>query len=511
MKSPNREGQLWATLSAVRRYPRSFLWALFFFISLVSCGYGSLVIPSFYGVPHFVDKYGVMVDGQMDIASDWKFALLVGTPAGQIIGGLLSGWPSEKWGRKKVMFACNVAIIAFVGMQLFSGSLGMLCAANILLGCIWGAALTQSVTYASEISPLELRAVLTAFTNMAFVVGQLLADGLATSFEKRSDDWSYKGPLAFQWLFCLALLVGIPFAPESPWYLVRIGKPEKAKESLRRLSWDGVNDLDIVVDNIFKTDQLEREYQETSTYIDCFRGTNLRRTEICALSYLCQTLCGNPLTSYTVYFLQVAGLGVQESFIMGVGNMALGVFAYCVTIVALCYWGRRSIFCSGLWAMGIILLIIGVLNCAPNYNDDKGYAWGQASLLAVWSFCYQLTVGPLAFVIISEISSTKLRSRTIALSSSAQAFAAILASLAMPYMFERDTADMKGKVGFVFGATCLLCALWAFFRLPETSGRTYDEINCMFEMSVPARKFKAYNVPQLSDSGSSDGQCSEKV
>ena len=379
----NDKGRSGASLIAIKKYPKSLLWTSIFYISIISCGYGTVVTPAFYSTTYFVNRFGVMDNNRMDIEARWKFALIVGAAGGQAIGAVLSGWPSEKWGRKKVMFACNSGIILLVGMQLLSNSLGALCATNILLGCIWGATITQSVTYASEISPLELRAILTAFSNMAFVIGQLIANGLAAIFESRTDHWSYKGPLAFQWLFCMALLIGIPLAPESPWYLVRTGKFEKAKESLRKLSWNALNDLDIVVENILKTDLMERESQKSSSYSACFKGINLRRTEICVISYASQILCGAPLPYFAVYFLQVSGIDPAEAFLMGVGNMAVGLAAYSITFVALCYFGRRSIFCSGLWFMTIILLTIGILDCVPNQSQNKGYAWAEAGLLAV--------------------------------------------------------------------------------------------------------------------------------
>ena len=78
-----------------------------------------------------------------------------------------------------------------------------------------------------------------------------------------------------------------------------------------------------------------------------------------------------------------------------------------------------------------------------------------------------------------------------------QAITAIVATLALPYMLDPNNANMQGKVGFVFGGTSLLSAVWAFLRLPETAGRTYDEINYMFEKKVPARNFRNYKIPQM--------------
>lgn len=57
-----------------------------------------------------------------------------------------------------------------------------------------------------------------------------------------------------------------------------------------------------------------------------------------------------------------------------------------------------------------------------------------------------------------------------------------------------DEGNLKGKIGFIFGATGLLSTLWVYFRVPETAHRTYDEIDVMFMENVPARKFKRHVV-----------------
>jgi SP family general alpha glucoside:H+ symporter-like MFS transporter len=121
--------------------------------------------------------------------------------------------------------------------------------------------------------------------------------------------------------------------------------------------------------------------------------------------------------------------------------------------------------------MTIILFIIGFLDIG---RGNTGAVWAQATLMDIWTFVYQMTVGPICFVIISEISATRLRGRTIAIATAVQAFATIIFTVAMPYMLSSDQADWRGKAGFLFGAISLLCYVWCFFRLPESRGRTFE-------------------------------------
>jgi SP family general alpha glucoside:H+ symporter-like MFS transporter len=146
--------------------------------------------------------------------------------------------------------------------------------------------------------------------------------------------------------------------------------------------------------------------------------------------------------------------------------------------------------------MTIILFIIGFLDFG---RSNSGAVWAQASLMDIWTFIYQMTVGPICFVIISEISATRLRGKTIAITTAVQAVASIIFTVAMPYMLNSDQANWRGKAGFLFGAVSLICFIWCFFRLPESRKRTFEELDILFERKVPARKFANYDLLNLSD------------
>jgi SP family general alpha glucoside:H+ symporter-like MFS transporter len=478
---------------AFKIYPKAMFWSMFFSISVVMSGYDAQIITSFYALPAFVAKYGTPDStGEIAISAAWQSGLGMGNPIGQVLGSLACGWPCERWGRKRVLMACNVAIAAIVFLQFFAPNIGVLCVGEVLAGLMWGACITISPTYASEVSPLVLRGILTAFINMAFVIGQFVAQGVAAGLEGRTDKWAYKAPFAIQWLWCLILFVGLPFAPESPWFLVRTGRTEDARKALQKLAWEKGVDLDKALLVIEQTDLLERELHTNSKYTDCFKGHNLRRTEISCMVYLTQVLCGIYLLPYANYFFEQAGLNPAQAFNMGVGNTAIGFVATCLSWVVLSYAGRRTIYTNGLYIMTVLLFIIGILDCAPSYNTNSSFSWAQASLLDVWTFFYQSTVGPLTFVLISEVSSTKLRSRTIAIATAFQALAAIVATVAVPFMFNPENGNMRGKIGFVFGGLSVLCSIWCYVRLPETWRRTFDEIDIMFERNVRTKDFKKY-------------------
>lgn len=157
--------------------------------------------------------------------------------------------------------------------------------------------------------------------------------------------------------------------------------------------------------------------------------------------------------------------------------------------------GRRTIYTSGILVMTAILFIIGFLSIPVNNN---GAIWAMASMMDIWTFVYQMTVGPICFVIISEISATRLRTKTIAIGTAVQAAASIIFTVAIPYMLNSDEGNWGGKAGFLFGGISFLCMVWCYFRLPESRGRTYEELDILFQRRIPARQFKTHDLVQES-------------
>lgn len=301
--------------TAVRQYPTAVFWAAFFCIAVIMAGFDAQIITSFYALPAFQTKYGDLVDGSYEISAPWQTALGMGNPIGQILGALGCGWPLEKFGRKITLATCCVWSIAWIFCQFFSSSIGLLCAGEVLGGLAYGFYVVIAPTYASEVCPVALRGVLTASVNLAFVIGQFIAQGCAAGVESRSDKWAYKIPFAIQWIWPIVLLAGLFFAPESPYWLVRKGRNDDARTALLKLSSPTNRpDINSTLLMIKETDLLEREIEASSSYVDCFKGVNLRRTEICVMVYLIQVIGGNPLIGYANFFFEQAGLNPSDAF-----------------------------------------------------------------------------------------------------------------------------------------------------------------------------------------------------
>lgn len=314
--------------------------------------------------------------------------------------------------------ACLLLVAALTTIFFTAPNVEALLVAEILCGIPWGIFQTLTVTYASEVCPVALRGYLTTYVNFCWGLGQLIGVGVIRAMLGREDEWAYRIPYGLQWMWPLPLIVAIYFAPESPWWLVRRGDAQGAKESLVRLtSRDGETgfDADETVAMMVHTTALEEKMTAGSTYWDCFRGVDLRRTEIVCMTWAMQNLSGNSFSNYSTYFLKQAGLDEEQSYSFAMGQYAInmvGVFgAWALMTRGV---GRRTLYLYGLCGLCAMLFILGLLGLVPEQRRAQA-SLATGGIMIVWALVYQLTVGTVCYSLVSELSSRRLQIKTVVL------------------------------------------------------------------------------------------------
>jgi SP family general alpha glucoside:H+ symporter-like MFS transporter len=142
-------------------------------------------------------------------------------------------------------------------------------------------------------------------------------------------------------------------------------------------------------------------------------------------------------------------------------------------------------------------LIIGFTSIA----HSTGAQWAIGSMLLVFTFTYDLTVGPVCYSLVAEISSTRLRAKTIVLARNVYNVGGIVSNIITNYQLTKTAWNWGAKSGFFWAGSCALFVTWMYFRLPEPKDRTYGELDVLFERKVPARKFARTKVdPYRGDS-----------
>lgn len=485
-------------LEAIRRYPRAVAWCLVISMCVVMEGYDLNLLTNFYAYPEFAKKFGTY-NAETDnyqLSAAWQAGLGNGASVGAFFGTLLNGYMVTKWGHVRVLLGALVALAAFIFITFFAPNNAALLAGQILCGLPWGVFATVAPAYASEVLPMSLRVYLTSWTNMCFIIGQLISAGILAGLVNVPTQWGYRIPFAIQWVWPVVLLPIIWFAPDTPWHLVRVGRMDDAKASLQRLRpGDSEPQIQDMLSLIKYTNDFEEELSVGTSYWDCFKGFELRRTEIACIAFMGQILAGMYFAYNSTYFFQQIGLSVDQTYQLNVGGAGMALFAAIVSwLVVMPYVGRRTTYLCGLAFMTSILIIIGGLN-ARTRNDRV--AMTQAILTLVWTFAFQLSVGQLGWAIPAEVGSTRLRQKTICLARNAYAIGAIVAGVIQPYFMNPTELNLRGYTGFIWGGVSFLTLVWAYFRLPETKDRTYDELDLLFARRVSARKFKSYNIDVL--------------
>ncbi|KAJ6049435.1 hypothetical protein N7444_006151 [Penicillium canescens] len=495
IKKPEYPGQTLAhdmsLKEALRNYRKAMLYCLFFCFSAILWGYDMQVSGGLLAAPEFRAVFGyTQPDGTTILPARWQAAFNTVATIGGMIGSLLCGPISPYAGRKMSLTIACVISSGSIFLQFFAFTRGVLLAGKLLNGISLGMFLVTACAYCSEACPVVLRGITIAMVNLFVVIGQLLGNCLIKAFGARTDNFAYRIPFAFQWLFPAVLLCGVWFCPESPYWYVQRGRHAEAKRSLERFQTSGSVDHWLV--EIQETVRMEEESAKSAGYLDCFRGTDLRRTMIVIAVWTINSFSGvNFVLSYSTYFFQIAGLPTSRSFDMGVGVTAVGVVGNICSWFVINTIGRRVLY-PGMVILTIIVFIIGILDIVPNYNSS--IAWGQCVLIIIWNFFYDLTLGPLGYVICGEMSSTRLRSYGVSIGFFTQNFWTLIMTITVPYMINPDEGDLRGKTGFIFFAFSVIASIWTYFCLPETKGRTFEELDHMFEQKVSARQFAKYDT-----------------
>jgi SP family general alpha glucoside:H+ symporter-like MFS transporter len=177
---------------------------------------------------------------------------------------------------------------------------------------------------------------------------------------------------------------------------------------------------------------------------------------------------------------------------MSIGGLGIASVGTIVSWFLMSHFGRRTLYLWGLAALSAILFVVGIISASAETSTAGNYT--QASMMIIWLLVYYLTVGPICYAIITEVSSTRLRSKSVCLSRIAYYIAQIVCNVINPYMLNPTAGDWKGKTGFVWGGCAFAFFVWTFFRLPETKGRTFEELDILFMKRVSARDFKKYEV-----------------
>ncbi|RYP04401.1 hypothetical protein DL764_004495 [Monosporascus ibericus] len=523
--------------TALKVYPKAIGWSMVLSSCLIMEGYQTSVVGSYTAYPAFLEKFGTPApNGKLQIPANWQNGITGAKNVGEILGlqvtSLLplkppgpgscislppffkvAGWTSELFGYRWTILPGLMAITAFIFFPFFAPTLAVFLVGEFFQGMAWGIFQTMTTAYAAEVCPVPLRHYLTAYVNLCWIIGQFISSGVLVGFVSREDEWGYKIPFALQWIWPLPIAIGTYLAPESPWWCVRKGHKARAEESLKRLarsSGFSQREADAYMAYMIYTDQMEKQVAEGTKYVDCFRGVDGRRTEIVCMTWIAQTMSGTALGGLSTFFYQQAGISDGDSFRLTWGQNGLNFLGTVFSWFVLERIGRKTLMLGGMAVM-FVLLVINIPSADQRSYERRitGFmgihtppstaeAWAAGTMVLLMSATANFSVGPVVYTIVSEMPSTRLRAKSIILARNAyNAINIAFVNVVSYRQINPAEWNWGPKSAFFWAGINALFWVYLFFRLPETKGRTYAELDILFKNKVPARRFAKTRIETL--------------
>ncbi|KAL6898510.1 sugar transporter domain-containing protein [Trichoderma evansii] len=385
---------------AAKAYPNAILWALVMAACVIMEGYDTALLGSFFAYPSFQIKFGKFVGitpstpSGYKLTAAWQSGVSQAPNVGGFIGAIINGWLVTAFGQRRVILWSLICMMAFIFIPFFAPNLIVLTIGEFLLGFPWATLATCAISYASEVLPPSIRTYLTSYTNMCFIIGQLIADGVLKELSNHTSEWAYRIPFAIQWVWPCFLIPLVYLAPESPWYLVRVGRIEEVDKSLRRLQSSKAKiDPKHTLATIIHTNEFERENHIGTSYWDCVNGEELRRTEIACMAFTGAVLCGINFAYNSSYFFQSIGVSTSTTYSLSLGGLTVGQLSWAYPAEIGSTRLRQKTICIARDVHGVVNIISGILQQyfmnpeAWNVKGYVGFVWGGTCfLMIIWSY-----------------------------------------------------------------------------------------------------------------------------
>lgn len=393
---------------------------------------------------------------------------------GCLTGALLAGMWSDRYGRKKMLLLASVLFtVSAIGVGMADRISGFIIY-RIVGGFGIGIASNISPIYIAEVAPAPIRGRFVSLNQLTIVLGILAAQvanwAIARYFSiggemlnPRSLEW------AWRWMFWVGALPAMLFfvasfvIPESPRWLALNGKTEAARRIFHRIGGEeyAANALQDIA-------RLRNERNERMSLRQIVHPSVRRVLVLGVVLAVFQQWCGiNVIFNYAHEIFSAAGYAVSDVLMNIVVTGVTNVVFTLVAVYTVDRWGRRALMIAGAAALAVIYAILGT----AYYFEVSG--WAMLLLVVLAIAAYAMSLAPIVWVVLSEIFPARLRGAMMALST----FCLWAASFMLTYTFPLLNESLEASGTFwVYGAICLAGYLFIRARLPETRGKSLEEI-----------------------------------
>lgn len=346
--------------------------------------------------------------------------------------------------------------------------------------------------YITESAPSFLIGSLVTIAVLMSNFGGLLGVLINNFTQRRLDKLSYQIPMAVLYFAPMVISILLFFLPDTPRYYVIKGDYNKAADAMRKLR--GITDEDAVreqVEQMRVVHVAEQELKGNVHLFDIFKGSDLRRSLLMYGVISAQVITGQGfLMQFSVYFLGEAG--ISQPFLWVMITYIISLTGNLVASLLLRYLFRKTILFLGLSGMAVSMFVMAISNSVQASTVAAGRVLVAMYVIHTWIGSAATT--PSAACLAAELASQRLRPEMVGMSYLVLWGLSWLVSYTTPYFINPEHLNWGPNYAYIWGATCVILGVWSWMFLPETKGRSLEQIDELFRKQVPSRKFQTFLV-----------------
>jgi len=417
---------------------------------------------------------------------------------GCVIGGACAGWLSQRFGRKPVLLLSAAlfflsalgSAIPELGVQSIGGAdahtaMPQFIAYRILGGIGVGMASMLSPLYIAEIAPASIRGRLVSYNQMAIVTGIIVVYFVNYLITLQGDS-SWNQTVGWRYMFASEMLPATLFfallftVPESPRWLALNNRNHSAMATLNKLHG---------------SEDAKQEFREIEKSLQQLQGQDSAKLMSYGLLVLIigiglsvfQQFVGiNVVLYYAPEIFKNMGLGTSAAMLQTIIVGTVNVVFTLVAILTVDRYGRKPLMIIGALGMALAMIALGM----SFYLQSMGTA--ALVMMLTYVACFSLSWGPVCWVLLSEIFPNSIRSKAMSIAMAAQWISNYLVSWSFPLMDKNSTLIEMFNHGFaywVYGGMGMLAALFVWKLVPETKGKTLEEMGALWK-SQPVKQLQ---------------------
>ena len=397
---------------------------------------------------------------------------------GCIPGAMFAGFLSDRFGRRKLLFVCALLYAVSGFLSAIPRTFEQFLAARIISGLGIGASSMICPVYIAEISPGKWRGRLGSLFQLGIVAGIFITLFVNRTIQGLGDD-AWNEASGWRWMLGMEILPAVIFillllaVPESPRWLAQRGRAGQARCILEKVG--GAEHAAVEMAAIG-----EAMRQEEGRFSELFTGAFRRPLVIAVALMAFSQFCGiNAIMYYSTKIFAAAGGGKNAAFTSSVWVGLINLLFTFVAIGLVDKVGRRPLLLVGTAVQAVALGVVGWM-----FHTGQN---GLSLLLCVILFtaAFALAMGPIGWLLCSEIFPNKVRGRAMSLAAFTVWVSCYIVAQTFP-MLNDSPAIGPAKTFWVYAGVSLVSFFFVLMMVPETKGRTLEQIERMWTRQRPA-------------------------